>query len=157
MSAAALAPVATAQQPALIAKLKSNVKCSDANAVKQLKRNVVNSGAKRTDLMAALDEISIDRKACAEIKDAASAIALDLSNDDPAPAPAPAAEPVDAVPPVEAEIDPVADDDQSVADALAVAERMEQALIEADKRAAAMRFEVGPPPRNLTRNRATQQ
>lgn len=146
---AMFAPMAAGQGSPLVAKLKNNVTCSDRDATRQLMRNVASSRAKLPDLMAALDELSIDRNTCAEIKDAASSLAMELANDDPAPA-ATASAP-DA-PAVEAEADPAADALPEF-DTAAAVERMEQALAEADRQAAAMRFEVGPPPRNLTRSR----
>jgi hypothetical protein len=78
----------------------------------------------------ALDEISTDTAVCAQINDAASALALELSDSNPGK---------DAV------------------EAEAAAERMKQILAEADQRAASIRFEVGPPPPNLTRSRTAPQ
>jgi hypothetical protein len=78
----------------------------------------------------ALDEISTDAAVCAQINDAASALALELSDSNPGK---------DAV------------------EAEAAAERMKQILAEADQRAASIRFEVGPPPPNLTRSRTAPQ
>ena len=143
VSGVILAPIAAGQEPALIAKLKSNVKCLQGNAAKQLMRNAASSGAKLPVLLAALDELSIDRQTCAEIKDAASELALDLANDDPAPTTA--APQAEAEPAAESQPDDIA---------AAAAQRMQQVLVEADRSAASMRFEVGPPPRNLTRSRA---
>ena len=145
VSGVILAPIAAGQEPALIAKLKSNVKCLQGNAAKQLMRNAASSGAKLPVLLAALDELSIDRKVCAEIKDAASDLALDLAQTDPTPAKAAPQAEVEAAPAAEFQPDVIAE---------AAAERMQQVLVEADRSAASMRFEVGPPPRNLTRSRA---
>ncbi len=140
-----LSPIAVGQEPALITKLKNNVKCSERDAAKQLNRNAARSGADLPDVLAALDELSIDRKACAEIKDAASVLARDLAKAEPAP--------TKAAPQAEVEAEPATDARPDVI-ALAAAERMREVLAEADQSASAMRFEVGPPPRNLTRNRA---
>ena len=144
MAGVGLAPVAGAQPPALIVKLKANVKCSERDAGKQLMRNAASSGAALDDLLAALEDISLDRNACVAIRDAASDLGLDLAHEDPAPSP----EETPAVVALETEADPQADL------AAAAAARMQEVLAEADRRAAAMRFEVGPPPRNLTRSRA---
>ncbi|MEQ1780356.1 MAG: hypothetical protein ABMA14_03290 [Hyphomonadaceae bacterium] len=121
------APIAAGQDEDLIAELKAGVSCVEPDAGSQLLRNADASAASLTDLLMALDSISIDDAACVPIRDAASGLALELSDANPG-------------------LDP--------AEATASIERMEQALAEADKRAAAMRFEVGPPPRNLTRSRA---
>lgn len=120
------APIAAGQDVNLVAKLKAGVACTESDAGSQLLRNADASAASLTDLLMALDSISIDDTACVPIRDAASSLALELSDANPG-------------------LDP--------AEATASVERMEQALAEADKRAAAMRFEVGPPPRNLTRSR----
>lgn len=144
LSGTALAPIATAQETAVVSKLKAGVTCSERGASKQLMRNAASSGAALDDLLAALETISIDREACVEIRDAASNLGLDLADDDPAPV---AAEPF-----VEVEAEP-----QPEVVAAAAAARMQEVLAEADRRAAAMRFEVGPPPRNLTRSRAAPQ
>ncbi len=147
MAGVGLAPVAGAQPPALIVKLKANVKCSEQDAGKQLMRNAASSGAALDDLLAALEEISMDRNACVAIRDAASDLGLDLAHDDPAPSKYEAAAAVQA----ENAAAPQADV------AAAAAARMLEVLLEADRRAAAMRFEVGPPPRNLTRSRAAPE
>ena len=123
---AVLAPIAAGQDVNLVARLKAGVACAEPDAGSQLLRNAGASAAGLTDLLMALDSISIDDAACVPIRDAASALATELSDANPG-------------------LDP--------AEATASVERMEQALAEADKRAAAMRFEVGPPPRNLTRSR----
>ena len=93
-------------------------------------RNADGSGATLNDLLMALDAVSADATACTQIKDAASALALELSDANPG---------------------------QDANAAEAAAERMKQVLAEADQRAASLRFEVGPPPRNLTRSRTAPQ
>lgn len=127
MSGAALAPIASGQEPDLIAKLKAGLACAEPDAGSQLLRNADGSAADLNDLLMALDEISIDATACVQIQDAAAALAMDLSDANPG---------------------------QDPAEAEASAKRMKQVLAKADQRAASMRFEVGPPPRNLTRSRA---
>lgn len=154
MGSATLAPTAIGQQPALIAKLKTNVKCSERDAPKQLKRNATRTGADLPDILTALDELSIDRKNCAEIRDAASDLARDLAKTSPTTvAPQPQAI-VQLDPEPEDESQPDVDADLV---AIAAAERMQQVLADADARASSLRFEVGPPPRNLTRSRADPQ
>lgn len=111
-------------------RLKTGVVCAEPNAANQLLLNTDAAGASLPDLLTALGELSIDPSICIQIRDAASVLAqqLNLSN-------------------------PGLDAEQ----AAAAAERMRQVLAEADQRAASARFEVGPPPRNLTRNRGTFQ
>lgn len=151
LSGAALASIANGQAPGLLDKLKAGTTCVEPDAAKRLQRNVDASAAERTSLLTALDEISIDPKACAPIRDAASALAMELSKAKTTPDP----EPDHTV-----DVDPDPDLDPEAAeadDAAASVARMQQALAEADLRAASMRFEVGPPPRNLTRSRAAPQ
>jgi hypothetical protein len=132
------APVASAQPTGLIAQLKAGIVCGESSASDRLMRNANGSGADLNDILMALDEISIDPKACPQIKDAASALALKLDQDDNRPQ-------------SDSAVANVFDD---AADTVAVADlRLQQILAEADKRAASMRFEVGPPPRKMTRNR----
>lgn len=116
--------------PTLSARLKTNLVCAEPDAGNQLLLNADGAGASLPDLLSALDALSIDTSACAQIQNAASELARQLNQANPG-------------------LDP--------AQAAAAAERMRQALIEADQRAAQVRFEVGPPPRNLTRNRETLQ
>lgn len=150
MSAAVVAPSAFGQRPkqvdapaaplkpatasissaTLALKLKANVKCVEPDAGNQMLINADTAGASLTDLLSALDDVSIDPVVCVQIKDAASALAQQLSQSNPG---------------LDAE------------QAAAAAERMQQVLAEADQRAASAHFEVGPPPRNLTRNRETFQ
>ena len=130
MSAAALAPIASGQEPELVTRLKAGLKCAEPDAGNQLLRNADDSAADLNAILMALDEISIDTAVCAQINDAASALALELSDSNPG---------------------------QDAAEAEAAAERMKQILAEADQRAASIRFEVGPPPPNLTRSRRAPQ
>lgn len=130
LAGAVFTPVAHAQDPELVARLNAGLVCTEPDAGNQLLRNADGSGVALNELLMALDAISGDATACAPIKDAASALALELSDANPG---------------------------QDANAAEASAERMKQVLAEADQRAASVRFEVGPPPRNLTRSRTAPQ
>jgi hypothetical protein len=130
MSGAALAPIASGQEPALVTRLKAGLTCAEPDAGNQLLRNADDSAADLSALLVALDEISNDTAVCAQINEAAFGLALELSDSNPG---------------------------QDAVEAKAAAERMKQILAEADQRAASSRFEVGPPPPNLTRSRTAPQ
>lgn len=115
--------------PILIERLKAGVACEAPLAGNQLLMNADGAGASLPDLLDALDELSIDASACVEIQDAASLLAQQLYHSNPG----------------------------FEAERAVTADRMAKVLAEADQRAASVHFEVGPPPRNLTRNREASQ
>ena len=123
----ALAPSAHAQDAAALAdSLVADVKCQDTRAMTDLTANVSESGG--TDqamLLEALTLIGADEAACIQLRDAARSLAADLT----------------------AAVNPEA--------GVKVAARavVDATLAEADRRSASMKFEVGPPPLNLSRGR----
>ena len=123
----ALAPTAHAQDAAALAGvLGADVKCQDTRAMTDLTANVSESGG--TDqamLLEALTLIGADEAACIQLRDAARSLAADLT----------------------AAVNPEA--------GVKVAARavVDATLAEADRRSASMKFEVGPPPLNLSRGR----
>lgn len=115
--------------PALLERLKAGLACQEPLAGNQLLMNADGAGASLPDLLHALDELSIDASACAEIQDAALSLAQQLYHSNPG----------------------------FEAERAVTVDRMAKVLAEADQRAASAHFEVGPPPRNLTRNREASQ
>lgn len=120
--------VAAAQEPvpmsSLATLLQAGVPCTLGDASRYLAMNASRSAASTRDLINALGELSINLDVCAPIRTAASEQAAGLS------------------------------DTGLGADPLAVEmarERVTQTFQEAETHAGTMRFEVGPPPRNLTR------
>lgn len=123
----ALAPAAHAQDAAALAKsLGADVRCQETRAVADLSANVAESGGTdQTMLLEALTLIGADEAACTQVRDAARSLAADLT----------------------ASVNPEA--------GVKVAARavVDATLAEADRRSASMKFEVGPPPLNLSRGR----
>lgn len=124
---AALAGSASAQELTLAQQLAMDVPCTWGDPVGQMKRNADKSGADRDALMVALTQLGVDDAVCLGIQDAAQSVSAMLIAD---------AVTLDA------------------AQEQAAQERMRQLLREADEKAASMRFEVGPPPRHMTRRGA---
>lgn len=132
--ALALAGVAGAQPPApepapdvvigLSTTLQAGVPCTIPDATRYLSLNVYRSSASTRELITALDELAVDMEVCAPIRSAAAEQAAGLSETGLAADPAAAA---------------------------LARERIAQTFQEAETHAGTMRFEVGPPPRNLTR------
>ena len=128
--ALAAAGVASAQPPdpvrliGLSETLRAGVPCTIPDAMRYLSMNVHRSTASTRDLITALGELGLDPEVCAPIRSAASDQAASLSETGLA-------------------ADPMA--------AALARERIAQTFQEAETHAGTMRFEVGPPPRNLTR------
>lgn len=123
-----LAPVALAQDAAIIGVLTENVRCFGANAREDLGFNVKKlENATADALIAALDQVANDAARCAPLREAAKELAATYT--------------------VVPELTP-----EEVASASA-RERVAQTLAEADRNAASLKFEVGPPPRNMTKGR----
>ena len=128
--------IATAQPPApaptlepdmvvgLATTLQAGVPCTIPGAARYLSMNVYRSPASTRELITALGELAVDLEVCAPIRSAASDQAAGLSETGLA-------------------ADPMA--------AALARERIAQTFQEAETHAGTMRFEVGPPPRNLTR------
>lgn len=108
----------------LSAVLVKDVSCGSTDALDGLNANIAASGASSPDVQIALGVIAADAAVCPAIRDAARGFVL---SPPPSPAGGHAASASSAV----------------IADALA----------EAERRAANMKFEVGPPPPRLTRGR----
>ena len=125
----ALAAPAFAQNAGDLGKaLVKGVSCaSAANAKTNLDDNVGASKASMPDLIASLGQIASDANACQPLRDAARDKSNELSVS-------------------------LASQDE---DKLKAASRavVDAALAEADQKVANLKFEVGPPPRNLTRGR----
>ena len=122
----ATASAADAQRSDLATMLEAGVPCTIGDAARYLSSNVYRSPASTRDLIAALNELAIDMELCAPIRSAASDQAASLSETGLA-------------------VDPV--------DAAIARDRIVQTFQEAETHAGSMRFEVGPPPRNLTRGK----
>jgi hypothetical protein len=109
---------------ALAEMLQAGVPCTVRDATHYLSTNVDSSAASTQELITALRGIALDLDICAPIRSAASEQAGSLSETG------------------------LAADPQVAALAR---ERIAQTFQEAERHAGTMRFEVGPPPRNLTR------
>ncbi|OYW43586.1 MAG: hypothetical protein B7Z38_00855 [Rhodobacterales bacterium 12-64-8] len=122
-----LAPTAHAQDAAALADvLTADVRCQDTRTITDLSANVSESGG--TDqamLLEALTLIGADEAACIQVREAARSLAADL---------APSVNPEAGV-------------------KIAARAVVDATLAEADRRSASMKFEVGPPPLNLSRGR----
>jgi hypothetical protein len=121
----AIAPAAYAQPAELAQRLRSGVPCMFGDPLGQMKRNVARAKVTKEEIIIALAEISADPKICLAQQNAAKAISPDLA-------------------------ERLAD--ELVAAELAEREKLEQVLREAEVQATTLRFEVGPPPRNVTRD-----
>lgn len=120
------AALAHGQELDLPERLTAGLQCAFADPARRLALNVESSGASPVELMMALTEIAEDPMTCRAIKDAAAAELTKVNSH------------------------------ETVVKHKAVVvarQRMEDVLREADQRASAMRFVVGPPPPRLTRNR----
>jgi hypothetical protein len=115
------APVAFAQSATSLAEtLSGDAPCAAQDARTALKINVGKSGAAAADIAVALRAIAIDTDVCAQVRDAAGELMAAM-----------------ALPP---ERRAAAVPSRAIADTQA----------EAERRAASMKFEVGPPPPRLT-------
>lgn len=123
-SATAQPPQDSVQVIGLSETLQAGVPCTIPDAMRYLSMNVYRSTASTRELITALGELGLDPEVCAPIRSAASDQAASLSESGLA-------------------ADPVA--------AALARERIAQTFQEAETHAGTMRFEVGPPPRNLTR------
>ncbi len=112
----------------LAADLRKDVPCS-SGAMSALEAAITRSEAPTADIAAALDTVAADPDACQPLHDAAIGLAISRAG-------------------------PAVGDDTSD-DRIAAASRsiVAQTLAEAERRAANLKFEVGPPPPNLTKGR----
>ena len=120
-------PSASAQRDNLTGKLTAGVVCTVPGAEATLRYNISKAAAAPSDIASALNAIVGDPTACGPMRDAASKLAASITLRTSADA-------KDRAPAASSKI---------IADALA----------EAERRAANMKFEVGPPPAKVTRGR----
>jgi hypothetical protein len=124
----AYAPFALAQDAELPGILTDGVRCLGVNAKDDLGLNVRKLEATPEAITAALNQVAADETRCAPVREAAAELAASY---------------ILASTPSEEEL----------------AERFAKAIVaqtlaEADSKAATMKFDVGPPPRNMTSGRA---
>ena len=124
--AAALSQTALAQEPDLTKRLGAGLKCAYADPAPRLSRNMEMSGASPIELVTALATMVQDARTCRAIRAAAEAELTRLNA-------------------TEAVVNYRA--------AILMQQRVDEMMREADLRANAMRFVVGPPPPRLTRLR----
>ena len=128
------APAVAQEANTLVADLRKGVPCSGAPAAKTaMEANIGKASAVAADVDAALSEIAANQSICSALRDAAREIGTAR---------------VDQVPGSVAATD-------AVPDTIAISSReaVAAALAEAERRAANLKFEVGPPPPNLTKGR----
>jgi hypothetical protein len=122
------APHALAQDADLVGQLTANVRCITLSAKEDLEFNIKKLGTPGSEAIgAALNAVAADVQWCAPLRQAATDLAgVYIAT------PSPTTE------------------DLAAAAARAM---VEETLAEADAKAANMEFEVGPPPRNITKGR----
>lgn len=121
---AGLAPVVSAQEVDIVGPLTGGVRCFGANAKDDLGYNIKKLEMPDAAIGAALNRVAADPALCEPMRTAAAELAGTYI---PTP--------------------PSTDEDM----AAEISKRtLAQTLAEANKRAGALRFEVGPPPRNMT-------
>lgn len=125
---AGLAPLVSGQETDIVGPLTENVRCFGANAKEDLGYNIKKLGMPNDVIGAALNRVAADETRCAPMREAATELAGAL---------------IVVPPPTEEEL-AVQSSRQVVA----------QTLAEADRRVGTLKFEAGPPPRNMTRDRA---
>lgn len=122
------APAAVAQDTDIVGALTENVRCFGANAREDLGFNIKKLGNATADALGvALNQVANDAARCAPLREAAKELAATYV----------------IVP------EPTPEEKASAS----VRERVAQTLAEADRSAASLKFEVGPPPRNMTKGR----
>ncbi len=125
---AVAAPHALAQDADIVGQLTANVRCISLSAKEDLEYNIKKLGTTGGEVIgAALNVIAADLQRCEPLRQAATELAGVY-----VVAPQPTAE------------------DMAAAAAKAM---VKDTLAEADAKAANMKFEVGPPPRNMTKGR----
>jgi len=119
-------PAALAQDANLVGSLTEGVRCSATNAKEDLESNIRKLQAANELIGAALGSVANDEGSCQPMRDAANELVAVYLIATPAPVEDPSA---------------------------AARQVIDQTLADADRKAASMKFEVGPPPRNMTRGR----
>jgi hypothetical protein len=112
----------------LASELAKGVTCTSPDASVGLLTAVAKTTAPAADILAALGAIGNDAAACEPVRNAAKELAVSLAASVPAVAEVPTAAASSAV--------------------------LAEVEAEAERRAASLKFEVGPPPPNLTRGRS---
>lgn len=123
----ALAPSAFAQEADIVGPLTEGVRCFGSNAKEDLEYNLKKLETTNEAIGAALHTVANDAARCAPLREAAAELAGTY-----------------VVHPV------LSAEDVAEASARKV---VEQTLAEADRNAASLEFEVGPPPRKMTAGR----
>lgn len=121
------APAVSAQDEDVAGLLTAGVRCFGSNAKEDLGFNIRKLNATDEVLGAALNRVAADTAQCAPMREAAAELAATYHV---------------TPPPSEEEVA-----------AEAARQALAETLAEADRRVGAMKFEVGPPPRNMTRDR----
>jgi len=124
---AALAPAAFAQDVDLVGPLTEGVRCFGSNAKEDLVFNVKKLEAADDVIGAALNAIAADEARCAPMREAARELAATYMI---IPEPKP--------------------EETAVNSARSL---VEKTLAEADQKAGSLKFDVGPPPRHMTKGR----
>ncbi len=124
------APSVLAQEPDPTIALTNGVRCSSAYARGDIEANVRKLTMPADAVLAALNLVAADAQRCAPIRDAATELAASP-----------------ALPQLAAP-DPAAAQSQAV---------IAQTLADANSKAGQLKFEVGPPPRNMTDGRSGSQ
>lgn len=126
---AGLAPVVCAQEVDLVGPLTEGVRCSSTDAKDDLGVNIKKLEEPDDVIGAALNRVAADQTRCEPMRVAAAELANAYT--------------LLALP-----------TDEELA-AEAARQKLAQTLAEADQRVGTLRFEMGPPPRNMTKTRTT--
>ncbi len=124
------APTAVAQEPDPTVALTNGVRCSPAYARGDIEANVRKLTMPADAVLAALNLVAADTQRCRAIRDAATELAAS------------------PILPQLAAPDPAAAQSQAI---------VAQTLADANSKAGQLKFEVGPPPRNMTDGRSESQ
>lgn len=124
-----LAPIVSAQDADIVGPLTEGVRCSSTGAKEDLGLNITKLGKTDDVIGAALNSVAADQTRCEPIRAAAAELAATY---------------IAFAPPTEEELA-----------AEAARQKLAQTLAEADQRVGTLKFEMGPPPRNMTRERAS--
>jgi hypothetical protein len=120
---------ALAQDADIVGPLTEGVRCSGSNAKEDLEFNIRKLEATDEAISVALGLVANDEVWCQPMRDAANELILVY----PVATPAPVEDP----------------------SAITARQVIDQTLADADRKAASLKFEVGPPPRNMTRGRGS--
>ena len=127
MALAGSAPLAGAQEVDIVGPLTDGVRCFGSSAKEDLEYNIKKLGTTNEVIAAGLNLVAGDTTRCGPMREAANELASVYLMAIPADVEDPAA--------------------------ILAGRVVEQTLAEADRNAANLKFEVGPPPRNMTKGR----